>query len=130
MQRLLGVEAFKGNQRSAIESVAAGRDTFVISTTGSGKTNIGALPALLAAEFAAGQRVAIMISPTLSLAADLVRRLNALPGRDGDAKAIALNFSGDLTAVQRAVLHDKCLSCAYPIGLRALFWWCAHLRCR
>ena len=70
LQEYFGFDQFKGNQRDIIESVLAGKDTFVIMPTGGGKSLCYQLPALLI------QGTAIIISPLIALMknqVDLIR---------------------------------------------------------
>jgi ATP-dependent DNA helicase RecQ len=65
-----GFSKFKGTQEKAIESLLAGRDTFVIMPTGGGKSLCYQLPALVS------EGVAIIVSPLIALMknqVDLVR---------------------------------------------------------
>jgi len=70
LQEYFGFDAFKGNQRAAIESLLAGHDTFVIKPTGGGKSLCYQLPALIS------PGCAIVVSPLIALMknqVDLVR---------------------------------------------------------
>lgn len=65
-----GFKDFKGEQENAINSLLAGRDTFVIMPTGGGKSLCYQLPAIIS------QGVAIIVSPLIALMknqVDLVR---------------------------------------------------------
>src|SRR5690242_15560974 len=70
LQEHFGFDKFKGNQEKIIESVLAGRDTFVIMPTGGGKSLCYQLPALIS------DGLAIIVSPLIALMknqVDLVR---------------------------------------------------------
>lgn len=70
LQENFGFDAFKGNQEAIIQSLLAGRDTFVIKPTGGGKSLCYQLPAMLC------EGVAIIVSPLIALMknqVDLVR---------------------------------------------------------
>lgn len=61
LQEHFGFNTFKGNQKQIIESVLAGKDTFVIMPTGGGKSMCYQLPALIM------EGTAIVISPLIAL---------------------------------------------------------------
>src|SRR6476620_11514093 len=70
LQEHFGFKEFKGQQKQIIESLLAGRDTFVIMPTGGGKSLCYQLPAI------ASPGVAIIVSPLIALMknqVDLVR---------------------------------------------------------
>src|SRR6478672_1065655 len=70
LQEYFGFKDFKDQQKSIIESVLSGNDTFVIMPTGGGKSLCYQLPALVSAG------VAIIVSPLIALMknqVDLVR---------------------------------------------------------
>ncbi len=70
LQEHFGFNKFKGTQEKAIESLMAGRDTFVIMPTGGGKSLCYQLPAMVK------EGVAIIVSPLIALMknqVDLVR---------------------------------------------------------
>src|SRR6476469_3452592 len=70
LQEYFGFKDFKGQQKQIIESVLAGRDTFVIMPTGGGKSLCYQLPAMVS------PGVAIIVSPLIALMknqVDLVR---------------------------------------------------------
>ena len=47
LQKYFGFDKFKGEQEAIIQSVLAGKDTFVIMPTGGGKSMCYQLPALI-----------------------------------------------------------------------------------
>lgn len=70
LQQYFGFDKFKGTQEKVIESLLAGKDTFVIMPTGGGKSLCYQLPALVS------EGVAIIVSPLIALMknqVDLVR---------------------------------------------------------
>jgi ATP-dependent DNA helicase RecQ len=69
-----GFKEFKGEQKQIIETVLAGKDTFVIMPTGGGKSLCYQLPAMIL------PGVAIIVSPLIALMknqVDLVRGYNS-----------------------------------------------------
>jgi ATP-dependent DNA helicase RecQ len=74
LKRIFGFDRFKGTQEEVINSLLAGRDTFVIMPTGGGKSLCYQLPALLL------PGTAVIISPLISLMknqVDAVRNFGA-----------------------------------------------------
>jgi len=61
LQTHFGFDTFKGEQQKIIESVLAGKDTFVIMPTGGGKSLCYQLPALMS------EGIAIIVSPLIAL---------------------------------------------------------------
>lgn len=61
LQHYFGFDSFKGNQKSIIESILQGQDTFVIKPTGGGKSLCYQLPALIS------KGTAIIVSPLIAL---------------------------------------------------------------
>ena len=64
-----GFETLRPGQREAIESVLEGRDTFVVMSTGSGKSAIYQIVALLT------EGATIVVSPLIALQRDQVENL-------------------------------------------------------
>jgi ATP-dependent DNA helicase RecQ len=97
LQEFFGFNKFKGNQEKIIESVLAGKDTFVIMPTGGGKSLCYQLPAMMS------EGVAIIISPLIALMknqVDLVRNY-----AEKDSIAHFLNSSLNRTE-RNAVIKD------------------------
>src|ERR671938_195891 len=70
LKSFFGFDGFKGNQDKIIQSLLAGKDTFVIMPTGGGKSLCYQLPALVS------EGLAIIVSPLIALMknqVDLVR---------------------------------------------------------
>src|SRR6476620_9181552 len=96
LQEYFGFKDFKGQQKTAIESVLSGRDTFVIMPTGGGKSLCYQLPAMIL------PGVAIIVSPLIALMnnqVDLVRGYNS-----NDDVAHFLNST--LTKKEIKEVHD------------------------
>jgi ATP-dependent DNA helicase RecQ len=92
-----GFDGFKSNQRTIIESLLSGKDTFVIMPTGGGKSLCYQLPALML------PGVAIVISPLIALMKNQVDSVRGYS--DDDDVAHFLNSS--LTKTQmRKVKQD------------------------
>lgn len=81
LQRYLGISAFRGQQRSVIDEIAAGRDVICTFPTGYGKSVCYCVPAL------AAQQLILVISPLISLIQDQVSKLNT-------HARVAFNLSG------------------------------------
>ena len=77
-----GFSDFKGNQRSIIESISGGRDTFVIMPTGGGKSMCYQLPALSA------PGTAIVVSPLIALMKNQVDAIRGHSEQDGIAHVL------------------------------------------
>ena len=74
-----GFSQFKGQQEKAIESLLAGRDTFVIMPTGGGKSLCYQLPALVS------EGVAIIVSPLIALMKNQVDLIRGYSNHDAIA---------------------------------------------
>jgi ATP-dependent DNA helicase RecQ len=96
LQQYFGFDAFKGRQEEAINSLLAGKDTFVIMPTGGGKSLCYQLPAMIQ------DGCAIVVSPLIALMknqVDLVRGYS-----ENDEVAHFLNSS--LTKAQQKEVKD------------------------
>jgi ATP-dependent DNA helicase RecQ len=74
LQSQFGFNKFKGTQEKVIESILAGKDTFVIMPTGGGKSLCYQLPAIVS------EGITIIVSPLIALMknqVDLVRGYNS-----------------------------------------------------
>ena len=81
---VFGFAQFRGKQRSAVESVMSGKDTFVLKPTGGGKSLCYQLPGIVL------QGTAIVVSPLIALMDDQVQGLVQM-----GIRAAALNSSLD-----------------------------------
>ena len=85
LKTYFGFSGFKGNQQAIIESIAAGKDTFVIMPTGGGKSMCYQLPAL------SSPGTAIVVSPLIAL---MKNQVDAIRGHsEKDSVAHVLNSS-------------------------------------
>lgn len=100
LQQYFGFDKFKGTQEKAIESLLAGKDTFVIMPTGGGKSLCYQLPAMMS------EGVAIVVSPLIALMknqVDLVRSYSS----DDD---VAHFLNSTLTKKEIKEVHDDLLT--------------------
>ncbi|KAB7623714.1 DNA helicase RecQ [Alkalilimnicola sp. S0819] len=82
LRRVFGYEAFRGQQQAVIDTVAGGRDAFVIMPTGGGKSLCYQIPALLR------PGLGVVVSPLIALMQDQVAAL-----RQAGVRAAYLNSS-------------------------------------
>ena len=93
LKRHFGFGAFKGEQKAIIESVLAGKDTFVLMPTGGGKSLCYQLPSLLM------EGTAIAISPLIALMKNQVDAMRNFSEEDGVAHFI--NSSLNKSAIEQ-----------------------------
>src|ERR1700704_2788056 len=96
LQENFGFDKFKGNQEKAIESVLAGRDTFVIMPTGGGKSLCYQLPAIIS------RGVAIIVSPLIALMKNQVDLVRSYSSKD----EVAHFLNSSLTKKEIKEVHD------------------------
>jgi ATP-dependent DNA helicase RecQ len=100
LQSQFGFNKFKGTQEKVIESILAGKDTFVIMPTGGGKSLCYQLPAIVS------EGITIIVSPLIALMknqVDLVRGYNS-----NDEVAHFLNSTLNKKEIKE--VHDDLLS--------------------
>src|SRR5687767_9998990 len=95
-----GFSKFKGTQEKAIESLLAGRDTFVIMPTGGGKSLCYQLPALVS------EGVAIIVSPLIALMKNQVDLVRGYSSND----EVAHFLNSTLSKKEIKEVHDDLLT--------------------
>src|SRR6056300_2059275 len=95
LKTYFGFSGFKGNQQAIIESIAPGKDTFVIMPTGGGKSLCYQLPAL------ASKGTAIIVSPLIAL---MKNQVDAVRGHS-EVEGIAHVLNSSLTKGQLDQVH-------------------------
>ena len=95
-----GFEQFKGNQEPIIESLLAGKDTFVIMPTGGGKSLCYQLPAMIQ------EGVAIVVSPLIALMKNQVDLMRSYSSSDD----VAHFLNSTLTKKEIKGVHDDLIS--------------------
>ena len=100
LQEHFGFDTFKGEQQEIIESVLAGKDTFVIMPTGGGKSLCYQLPALMS------EGVAIIVSPLIALMKNQVDLLRSY----SDIENVAHFLNSSLNKGQIKKVREDLLS--------------------
>ncbi len=84
LKTLFGYDEFRSGQKSIVDSILSGRDTFAVMPTGAGKSICYQIPAMLL------PGITLVISPLISLMQDQVKALN-------DAGILAAFINSSLT---------------------------------
>jgi len=102
LQKYFGFDKFKGEQEAIIQSVLAGRDTFVIMPTGGGKSMCYQLPALIM------DGTAVIVSPLIALMKNQVDSMRGYSNEEGIAHFLnsSLNKS-EIAAVKSDLMSGK-----------------------
>ncbi|MBL7738172.1 MAG: DNA helicase RecQ [Chitinophagaceae bacterium] len=100
LQEQFGFNKFKDNQEKIIESLLAGRDTFVIMPTGGGKSLCYQLPAMVS------EGVAIIVSPLIALMKNQVDLVRGYSSND----EVAHFLNSTLTKKEIREVHDDLLT--------------------
>ena len=87
LEQFFGFTSFKGEQEAIIESVLAGRNTFVIMPTGGGKSLCYQLPALMM------EGTAIIVSPLIALMKNQVDAIRGYSEHEGVAHFLNSSLS-------------------------------------
>jgi ATP-dependent DNA helicase RecQ len=96
LQENFGFDGFKGPQEAIIQSVLAGKDTFVIMPTGGGKSLCYQLPAIVS------EGVAIIVSPLIALMKNQVDLVRSYSSKDD----VAHFLNSTLTKKEIREVHD------------------------
>ena len=100
LQEHFGFNKFKDNQEKIIESLLAGRDTFVIMPTGGGKSLCYQLPAMVS------EGVAIIVSPLIALMKNQVDLVRGYSSND----EVAHFLNSTLNKKEIKEVHDDLLA--------------------
>ena len=100
LQENFGFDSFKGNQEAIIQTLLAGKDTFVIKPTGGGKSLCYQLPAIMS------EGVAIIVSPLIALMKNQVDLIRGFSERD----EVAHFLNSTLNKKQVQEVHDDLLA--------------------
>jgi len=102
LQQHFGFDAFKGKQQEIIESLLAGKDTFVIMPTGGGKSLCYQLPAIIS------EGVAIIVSPLIALMKNQVDLVRSYSSKDDIAHFLNSTLNKkEITQVKDDLLNGK-----------------------
>ena len=99
LKEVFGYSQFRGNQEEIINSILAGRNTFVLMPTGAGKSLCYQLPAIVS------KGTAIVISPLIALMKNQVDQLNAV---GVNAKVLNSTLSkSEMNSVKKEVINGN-----------------------
>lgn len=102
LKKIFGFSSFKGNQEEIIESLLAGKNTFVIMPTGGGKSMCYQLPALI------NSGTAIIVSPLIALMKNQVDMIRNYGADKGIAHVMNSSLSkSELNEVREDLLSGK-----------------------
>ena len=102
LKSIFGFDSFKGNQEAIINSVLAGKNTFVIMPTGGGKSMCYQLPAII------GEGTAIIISPLIALMKNQVDAIRNFGAEKGIAHVLNSSLSrGEIADVKSDLTSGK-----------------------
>ena len=98
LHNFFGFDHFKGDQEEIIQSLLAGRNSFVIMPTGGGKSLCYQLPALMS------EGTAIVVSPLIALMKNQVDSIRSFHTQDGIAHFLNSSLTkADITRVKQDV---------------------------
>lgn len=100
LQENFGFDSFKGPQEDIIQSLLAGKDTFVIMPTGGGKSLCYQLPAMVS------EGVAIIVSPLIALMKNQVDLVRSYSSKDD----VAHFLNSTLSKKEIREVHDDLLT--------------------
>src|SRR3954464_2282812 len=100
LQEHFGFKEFKGEQKQIIESLLAGKDTFVIMPTGGGKSLCYQLPAMIS------EGVALIVSPLIALMKNQVDLVRSYSSKDN----VAHFLNSTLNKKQIREVHEDLLN--------------------
>ena len=102
LKQYFGFDTFKGSQEAIINSILAGKDTFVLMPTGGGKSLCYQLPALLS------EGTAIVISPLIALMKNQVDAMRNYSEIDGIAHFLNSSLNKqEIEEVKKDILEGK-----------------------